>query len=288
MNALRSLLPFLLLLLSACSNEDVLNTITREGGTAIGTNIVFDTEHQLKLDVFTPQTARNAPTIVFFGGRRWNLGSKDEYRFVGQTLASQGFVVVIPDYRKYPKVRFPAFVEDAARAVKWVHENVARYGGSPDKMFVMGHSAGAHMAALLALNAEFLKPVGLTPQNLRGMIGLAGPYDFMPITDPQLRDVFAPPEQYELSQPIYYVDGRNPPMLLVHGEDDQDVWVKNTRNLAKAIADAGGPVDTLIYDKLSHSCAVAALSAPMFSCGTPDPDLTLEIAKFVRSRSRSP
>lgn len=275
------------LLLAACSGDQVLNTLTRDQGNDVATNIVFDASTGLKLDVYTPHAARNAPTIVFFGGGRWSTGSKDDFRFVGEALASESFVVVIPDYRKYPKVRFPAFVEDGARAVKWVQDNIQRYGGSPEKLFLMGHSAGAHIAAMLTLDPEFLKAVDMSPDNLRGMIGLAGPYDFLPITDPQLRDVFAPPEKFAQSQPVFYADGRNPPLLLVHGEDDEDVWVKNTRNLAKAVVDAGGPAETLIYNKLSHSCAVAVLSdASSFGCGTPEPDLRGEIVKFVRKLAR--
>jgi acetyl esterase/lipase len=283
----RSALLCLSLLLGGCTAGEVLETVTRDGGNQVATNIVYDAENKLRLDVFTPNAARNAPTVVFLAGGRWTSGSKDEYRFVGNTLASQSFVVVIPDYRKYPQVRFPEFVEDAARAVKWVTENIPRYGGSPDKLFVMGHSAGAHLAAMLALNPAYLKAAGVT-KPLRGMIGMAGPYDFMPITDPTLRAVFAPPEKFEQSQPIFFVDGRNPPLLLIHGEDDEAVWVKNTRSLAQAVRDAGGPVDTLVYDKMSHSCAVAALSNPMFSCGTPDPDPVHEIAKFVRNNARAP
>jgi len=276
------------LALASCTADQVMETVTRDGNNQVATNIVYDAANQLRLDVFTPGSARNAPTIVFFAGGRWMSGSKDEYRFVGNTLASQGFVAVIPDYRKYPRVRYPAFVQDGARAMKWVNDNIARYGGSPDKLFVMGHSAGAHIAALLALDPDFLKAVGLNRDSLRGMIGLAGPYDFMPITDPTLRDVFAPPEKFAESQPIFYVDGRNPPLFLIHGEDDQDVRADNTKHLAQAVRDAGGPVDTLIYDKMSHSCAVAALSNPVFTCGTPDPDPLREIVKWVRSHARAP
>ncbi len=286
MNALRSFLTVLAALaITACEPNEFANRLDRDLGNEVAKNIVFDDATGLKLDVYTPHSARNAPTIVFWAGGRWTSGSKDDYQFVGQRLASESFVVVIADYRKYPKVRFPAFVEDAAKAVKWVKGNIAKYGGSPEKLFVMGHSAGAHIAAMLALDPEYLKAVGIDNLRLYGMIGLAGPYDFMPITDPQLRDVFYPPENFEQSQPIFYVDGRNPPLLLIHGQDDEDVWVKNTRNLADAVRNAGGPVETLIYDKLSHSCAVAVLSSSLsISCGHPQPDPLREIVRFVRAQ----
>ena len=272
---------------AACQPNEVMNRIDRDLGNDVASNIVFDDATGLRLDVYTPHAARNAPVIVFWAGGRWTTGTKEEYEFVGQRLASEGFVTVIPDYRKYPKVRFPAFMQDAANAVKWTKGNIARYGGAPDKLFVMGHSAGAHIAAMLALDPEYLKAVGIDSTKLSGMIGLAGPYDFMPITDPALRDLFYPPENFEQSQPIFFVDGRNPPLLLIHGSDDQDVWVKNTNNLAAAVRNAGGPVETLIYSKLSHACAVAVLSSSSLTCGHPDPDPLREIARFVRTQAKT-
>jgi acetyl esterase/lipase len=228
----------------------------------------------------TPRQARCAT-------HRWwcsSTGSKDDFRFVGQALAAQGFVAVIADHRKYPDVVFPVFVEDAARAVRWTHRNIARFGGSPDKLFVMGHSSGAHLAAMLALNGEYLKAVGGSRSWLKGMIGLAGPYDFMPITAPDLRDMFGPPERFPDSQPIFFADGQNPPLLLMHGEDDEDVWVKNTRNLAKAVGEAGGGVETVIYPKLGHRWIIAAISAPLRSRN----DVISHIREFVNRHATAP
>ena len=287
MKLFRLLFPAALVLCAGCSGMEILNSSSRDSGNTVTTGVVFDEAHGLKLDVYTSHTTRNAPTIVFFYGGRWTNGAKEEYEFVGQTLASRGFVVVVPDYRKYPQVRFPAFVEDGARAVRWARDNAARYGGSPERVFVMGHSSGAHIAAMLALDPEFLKAVGMSQENLRGMIGLAGPYDFMPITAPDLRDLFSPPEKFALSQPIYYVDGRNPPLFLVHGENDEDVKVKNARNLADAVKKANGPVETLIYNKLSHGCTVAILSsAAAIACGDPTPNLLTEISQFIRAHAQ--
>jgi acetyl esterase/lipase len=287
MKSIRLLILAVFLAMSGCSGMDILNSSSRSSSNDVTTDVVFDAANKLKLDVYTSHSTRNAPTIVFFYGGRWTNGSKEEYEFVGQTLASRGFVVVIPDYRKYPYVRFPAFVEDSARAVRWARDNASRYGGSPDRVFVMGHSSGAHIAAMLALDAEFLKAVGMSQENLRGMIGLAGAYDFMPITAPDLRDMFSPPEKFALSQPIYYVDGRNPPLFLVHGENDEDAKVKNTRNLAEAVKKANGPVETLIYNKLSHGCTIAILSsASAIACGDPTPNLLTEISQFIRAHAQ--
>lgn len=245
--------------LTGCSGTGVLNRMTPESGYERVSNLAYDPERNLRLDIYQPDNAQNAPVVVFFYGGRWSDGDKAQYKFVGQALASRGFVAVIPNYRLYPSVRFPAFVEDGARAVKWVRSKIGEHGGSPAKIFVMGHSAGAHIAAMLALDESHLKNVGLSRGVLRGMIGLAGPYDFMPITDPDLRDLFGPPESFEKSQPILYATGGNPPLLLMHGEDDEAVWVKNTRNLASAVAKAGGPVETVIYPKMSHSLIIGSL-----------------------------
>ena len=287
--AVRKLLLSLatLLLLAGCSGLAVLNSMTTDSGYAVATNIPYDRDTGMSLDMYNFRGSRDAPVVVFLYGGRWTEGSKDDYKFIGQALTSQGFITVIPDYRKYPKVRFPTFVQDAAKAVKWTHDNIQRYGGDPRKIFIMGHSSGAHMAAMLALNEEYLKAVGGSRSWLRGMIGLAGPYDFLPLTAPDLRDLFGPPDRYELSQPILFTDGQNPPLLLLHAEDDQTVLVKNTRNLARAVAKAGGPVETLIYPKVgcpalnSHYCIVATIAAPLRR----QSDVLDGVTDFIRRRS---
>lgn len=259
---MRKLIALLtLLVLAGCTGPGMINAITPSKGYNQAVNLPFDPATGLTLDVYTPEGARNAPVVVFFYGHRWTGGDKQDYRFVGQALASRGIVAVIPNYRKYPQVRFPSFVEDGARAVKWAKKNIVPHGGSPDQIFVMGHSSGAHIAAMLALNESYLKAVGGTRGWLRGMIGLAGPYNFLPITDPELRDIFGPPERFEQSQPVFFADGQNPPLLLLHGENDEIVWPDNTRSLAKAVANAGGPVETVFYPKMSHTLIISAFGS---------------------------
>jgi len=250
--------------LSACSSQQMLNSLTSTRDFHRTQNMPYDPAHDLWLDVYTPansnsSTGAKRPIVVFFYGKRWTTGSKDEYEFVGGALASIGYCSVIPDVRLYPTVRFPAFVEDGARAVKWAREHGTDYGCDPKKIFVMGHSSGAHIAAMLALNEKYLQGVGGSRTWLRGMIGLAGPYDFLPLVDPTLRDMFGPPEKFEQSQPIMFTDGRNPPLLLLHGEDDEIVEVKNTRNLAASVGRAGGPVETIIYPKMPHPRLLASI-----------------------------
>ena len=274
-------------LLSGCTGLTAINSMTTDEGYHVTSDIQYDRTTGEALDVYNFAKAQNAPVVVFFYGDRWTRGSKEDYKFVGQALTSQGFIAVLADYRKYPMVRFPAFVQDAAKAVRWTRDNIQKFGGDPDKIFVMGHDAGAHIASMLALNESYLKAVGGSRSWLKGMIGLAGPYDFMPLTAPDLRDLFGPPDRYEQSQPILFVDGQNPPLLLVHAEDDQVVMVKNTRKLAAAVAKAGGAVETLIYPKIScpsfnsHSCILDTIAAPYRK----QSDVLAGITDFIKRRA---
>lgn len=258
MRVLFVLLTFTLAL-AGCSGGQLLNGLASSSDHEMAANLIYDREHNLRADLYSPLKAQNAPVIVFFYGGRWTEGAKEDFRFVGQSLASKGYVTVIPDLRKYPDVRFPDFVTDAALAVRWTRDNIAQYGGSGQRLFVMGHSSGAHVAAMLALDERYLKAAGGSRTWLRGMIGLAGPYDFLPIVDPTLRDVFGPPDRFEQSQPIMFTDGRNPPLLLMASEDDRVVDIKNTRNLSRAVSKAGGPVETVIYPKMSHDLMLGSI-----------------------------
>jgi acetyl esterase/lipase len=237
----------------------MLNSLTSTKEFTRSSNLPYDAQNKLALDVYKPTAKDGVPTVVFFYGGRWSSGSRNDYEFVGGALASAGYCTVIPDVRQYPMVRFPAFVEDGARAIKWARDKVEDYGCDGKKIFIMGHSSGAHVAAMLAMDGRYLKAVGGSRAWLRGMIGLAGPYDFLPITDPMLRDLFGPVEKFDQSQPIVFADGLNPPLLLMAGEDDETVPIKNTKNLAAAVARSGGPVETVIYPKMPHARMLSAI-----------------------------
>lgn len=273
--------------LGGCSGPAVLNSITPDDTYKLASNVVYDSTTGMKLDVYTPlNVAANAPVVVFILGGRWEQGttySKEKYRFVGEALAAKGFVAMIPDYRLYPQVKYPAFVDDCAHAVVWAHANARHYGGDAGKLVVLGHSAGAYNAAMLALDPAFMKRAGGERAWLRGMIGLAGPYDFLPITDPDLRDIFGPPENFESTQPILYADGSNPPMLLMAGEDDDVVLVKNTLNLYDRIKHNNGIVDKVIYPHLSHTKIVASLATRLQG----EADVMKYVASFVERVSNA-
>lgn len=228
-------------------------------------SVLFDRKTELRLDIWKPAgSSRNdrAPVVVFFYGGSWNSGSRTDYGFAGRALAAQGFVVIIPDYRKVPDVRWPTYLQDSAAAVAWVQGNIGQYGGDADRIALMGHSAGAYNAAMLALDPRWLRGVGRDPVALRGVVTLAGPFDFLPSTDP---DVIAamgdvrPPEQ---TQPIAHARGDAPPMLLLHGAADTKVRPRNSDVLAAAITGAGGQAAVRHYPGVDHADILMALARP--------------------------
>lgn len=258
-----ALLATAAMLLVACSPLKLLNTVVPSAGYELTHDIAYGKRPRQHLDVYTPARDLPAPVVVFFYGGRWSSGVKAEYRFVGQALASRGLVAVIADYRVYPQVRFPAFVEDGAKAVRWTHRNVARYGGRPECVFLMGHSAGAHIAALLTLRETYLRSQDVPLTAVRGMVGLAGPYDFLPLTASDLKDIFATARDPRRTQPIHFAGGDEPPLLLMTGSDDTQVRPANSINLARRVRDAGGRARLMLYPERGHAGILLALAAPL-------------------------
>ena len=233
------------------------------------------------MDVYAP-TARTAalPLVVFFYGGSWQTGARGDYRFVAASLARRGMVVVVPDYRLYPEVRFPDFVVDAARAVAAARAGARQWGGDANRLVLMGHSAGAHIAALLALDPSYLAAQGDSRDHVAGLVGLAGPYDFLPITGPTIKLIFAPAnDNLALTQPIHFADRHAPPALLQVGGADTTVLPRNSVALAQAIRAAGGRVELREYARLGHIGLVTAL-APLFRFRAPVLD---DIVNFVRA-----
>jgi acetyl esterase/lipase len=228
------------------------------------------------MDVYRP-AGEGLPVVVFFYGGSWQTGRRQDYLFVAASLARRGMVVVVPDYRLFPQVTWPAYVEDAALAVASVRRQAADWGGDPARVFVAGHSAGAHLAALLALSPQWLDAAGDRRGALAGMVGLAGPYDFLPIQDEDIRAVFAAAPELPATQPVNHVDGGNPPMLLLHGEADGTCYPRNSLNLATRIGAAGGRVEVRTYRRVGHIGIVLGF-APLFRLCSPAAD---DLAAFV-------
>ncbi|RML89639.1 Esterase/lipase/thioesterase protein [Pseudomonas savastanoi pv. glycinea] len=248
--------------LSGCSPLKLLNTLNPTGPVDHVYGVAYGQDPRNTLDVYTPQTKpANAPVVVFFYGGSWNTGSKANYAFVGEALAARGMVVVIADYRLYPQVRYPSFLEDSAKALAWAHKHAKTYGGDPDRLYVMGQSAGAYNAAMLALDPRWLTREGLSPSILSGWIGLAGPYDFLPIENADVKPVFFFPDSPPDSQPINHVSSSAPPALLMASNTDSLVNPKrNTGGLARALREAGVPVRDLYFSRTNHGTLVGAFA----------------------------
>jgi len=251
--------------LAACSPLAVVNAVSSGGASVASTAIAYGSDPRNSLDIYRPKAGGGpAPVIVFFYGGNWVSGKRGDYAFVGRALAARGFVVVVPDYRLYPQVHYPDFLEDAARAVAWTERNIASHGGDPGKVFVMGHSAGAYNAAMVALDGRWLGKQGMTPGALRGWIGLAGPYDFLPIQNRTARPVFDYPDTRPESQPVNHVDAKAPPALLIAARSDDLVDPgRNTGGLANRLRAAGVPVREQYYGGVNHYTLVASLSSSL-------------------------
>jgi acetyl esterase/lipase len=248
------------------------------------TGIAYGPTEANRLDVYLPAHPDHSPVVVFFPGGGWNSGDKSTYRFVGAALADAGIIAVLPNYSLYPAARFPVYMQDAARAVAWTRAHAEAWGGDPGRLYVVGHSAGAQIAVLLALDEEYLKQVGGSSHWLRGAVGLAGPYDFLPFTEPYLNDLFGPPARFLYSQPINFVRADAPPLLLMCGLRDRRVSPQNTRHLAAAMQVVGGPVTARYFDTAGHADLVVAFST-LQAKRLP---VLAEIQRFIAATARSP
>lgn len=270
----------LILLLGGCSPLGAFNALVPKDGGAlrVAKDQAFAPGPRGTLDVYAPREARadaKLPVIVFFYGGSWNSGSKDGYAFAGRALAAQGFVTVIPDYRLVRDAKYPAFLEDGAAAVRWVRAHAAQYGGDPDSIILAGHSAGAYNAAMLSLDPRWL---GADRAAVRGMIGLAGPYQFLPLDTQVTRDTFGGVTDLETTQPINFASAGDPPALLLAGAKDDLVMGSNSVGLAMKLSEAGVPVETRVYEDLGHVGIMGALSRPLRGKGP----VLEDMARFAR------
>jgi acetyl esterase/lipase len=260
--ALLAALPFLTACTPSLGTFDAF--APRDAGAArVARDVAYAEGPRRRLDVYAPRaSAGPLPVIVFIYGGSWNSGDKDDYEFVGAALASRGFVTVLPDYRLVPEVRFPGFLEDCAAAVRWVSDHVNEYGGDPQRIVLVGHSAGAYNAIMLALAADYLRNVGVDADSIRGAVGLAGPYDFLPFDVDATRNAFGQAPDSQLTQPVRFGRADAPPLLLLWGEDDTTVGPRNLESLARVQRAAGGEVETEVYANVDHVGIMLALSRP--------------------------
>jgi acetyl esterase/lipase len=251
------------------------------GARQVAEGVAFGT-HGQTLDIWAPADppAGKLPVVIFWYGGGWAKGDRAAYAFAGRALAKDGFLVVIPDYRKVPDVLFPAFLDDGAEAVAWVQANVAEHGGDPGRVAFMGHSAGAYQAVMLALDSKRLAAAGADPGIVKAAVGLSGPYDFYPFDKPRSIAAMGQWPRPEETQPIAFARADAPPLLLVTSEGDETVRPKNANNLAAKLRGMGAPAEVKNYGPLDHEEIVMALSKPFRAKG---PVLADSVA-FLKAR----
>jgi acetyl esterase/lipase len=257
------------LFLSGCSSTQFLiaNVPTQFDRVDHHDELAYGQDPRQRLEIYSPRRAVNRPVVIFWYGGSWVKGKKSQYRFVGTTLAEQGIVTVIPDYRLYPQVHFPAFDEDGARAVAWVERHVQDYGGDPRHIVLMGHSAGGHTASFLAFNHAFLEKYGADPGDISGLVGLSGTYVLVPETAEE-HATFPPPFTEKDWQPIQFVDAQAPPTLLLHGTDDDEVVPYEAITLRDEMLRQHLQVELHLYQHRGHGDTVASF-APITRWRTP-------------------
>ena len=254
-------------LLSGCSAVGTLNALTARSSYLPKANVAYGPLARQKLDIYTPTAAAPStgwPVVVFFYGGSWNTGDRADYKFVGEALAARGVLTLVADYRLYPEVRFPDFLSDSAQALAYGLAEARRLGGDPKRVFVMGHSAGGYNAAMLALDARWLKAAGHAPGELAGWIGLAGPYDFFPTDNPAAQPVFFHPNYPAHAQPIEFTPPAAPPSFLSAPVNDRVINPqRSTQQLANKLQAAGVPVTLKFYERASHTTLVGAFAWPL-------------------------
>jgi acetyl esterase/lipase len=262
------------LLCAACSPLKTFDAFIPKdrGGIRVASAVAYGDGPRRMLDVYAPRAAARIgahlaprtqalrPVIIFFYGGSWNSGTRSGYSFVGRALAARGFVAIIPDYRLVPEVRYPGFVEDGAAAVAWAEAHARDYGGDPGRIVLMGHSAGAYIAAMLAVDERWL---GSRHAAVKGLVGLAGPYDFAPFDVPASQAAFGDWPRPSETQPVTYAGAGDPPALLIVGGEDQVVRAANSEALAHRLRAGGVHVRLVRYAKVGHVGLLTAFARPL-------------------------
>lgn len=248
----------------------VLSTVDRlaggNRGAELKATIATGTHPQQKVLIWGPERRDPAgaplPVLVFAHGGSWRSGDPVDYGFIGRAFVPNGFIVVLVGYRLGEDGKYPAMLEDTASAIAWTHEEIAAYGGDPDRIVVAGHSAGAYNVVTTTLDQQWLARKGMSANDLSGVIGMSGPYDFFPFDSDSTIAAFGDADDPVATQPVTHIRGDAPPMLLIHGEKDTLVYPRNTRALADALTDAGGDVATHFYPDMEHNDPLVSIAAP--------------------------
>lgn len=235
-------------------------------GVRVAEAVPYGETPSQRVDVYAPggdTTDDRKPVIIWFHGGGWNNGGRRQYAFAGRALAAEDFVSVVAGYRLDEEGKFPVFMEDAAAAIRWTHANIARYGGDPERIVLAGHSAGGHIVTLAALDESWLGDLAKPGGAIRGVVGIAGAYDWLPFEPGSSSDKYlGHTRPLSRTQPVAYARADAPPMLLLWGDADELVFRRNIDGLGAALSAQQGVVATKIYPGIDHSEIVMALSRP--------------------------
>lgn len=223
----------------------------------------FGPEPRHEMHIYPARRDGPAPVLLYLYGGSWQTGRKEIYGFLGKAFAHRGFTVAVPDYRLFPQARFPDFVEDAALALKWVKDNIAAHGGNPERLHLMGHSAGAHIGALLSYDPHYLEAAGIKSGAIKSFTGVAGPYSFNPLESATVKPVFSHLPDINVARPIKRLGQTAPPTLLLHSAGDRTVPAHNSLHLRNALIERRLPVRHIVYPRVGHKGIIASVAGPL-------------------------
>ena len=195
-----------------------------------------------KLDIYLPEGRRNAPVIVSYYGGALMAGDKDENTFIGERFAAAGFVTAVVNYRLSPAVAHPAHVQDAAASLAWVKRHIAEYGGDAGRLFVIGHSAGAYLAALLSTDERYLAAHKLSLRDIRGVVPVSAFYwvERPGVAPDRDKSVWGTDRQAWIdASPAHHLQRNTPPMLILYADGDEDWRRQQNVEVAQAMKSAG-------------------------------------------------
>ena len=258
-----TLILILIFIGAGCSPFKVADVLSPYSGYEVTADVPYGTHERQKLDIYTPtKKQKSTDIIIFIYGGSWKSGEKSNYRFIAQPFTKAGFVTIVPNYRLYPEVRFPEFNKDVAKAVAWVHQNFSRSKDSKN-IILVGHSAGAHIAALISLNPNYLEAEGLSPSIIKSWVSLAGPLAFDPLKTKSTRPIFeTSKDDIKQAQPVTFADRNSPPVLLIHGKEDKTVYEKNSLLMSMALKKNGNRVIQKSIEGLGHLGILLAIAKP--------------------------
>lgn len=281
-------LVFTLLILTACSGPQLLNVATPPltGQWTKTTDVSYGPLKRQKLDLYVPSTPGPHPVLVFVHGGSWEQGRKEDYPWLGRRFASEGYLTAVINYRLAPTFDYDDFMADTAKAIAFIHRAAPRYGGNPDQLFLAGHSAGAYNAVQAAVANEFLANEGVSPAIIDGVVGIAGPYSFLPLDGPATKAAFGKVEDLEATQPVNRVSEMAPPMLFLHGTDDDVVSPRNSTEMARLLTEAGVRGESILYPDVDHIGIIVAVGltgrAPVVA------DMTAFLDSLQTTRTEAP